>query len=93
MFPKEPVKALFKEGHFINWGADPFARMGYSYNQVGSEKQRQVLAQPVEDKLFFAGEATHKIYPATVHGAMLSGVRVAKQINSVFRKHARKHKR
>jgi len=29
---------------------------------------------------FFAGEATHRQYPATVHGAYLSGVRAAQEV-------------
>jgi monoamine oxidase len=53
----------------------------YSYIPVGvSPADRQTLAQPVGRRLFFAGEATSGEYPATVHGAYLSGVREAKRI-------------
>jgi hypothetical protein len=38
------------------------------------------LAQPVADKLFFAGEATHDRDPATLHGTYLSGIREARRI-------------
>jgi monoamine oxidase len=38
------------------------------------------LAQPVADRLFFAGEATHRDHPSTVHGAYLSGLRAAEAI-------------
>ena len=85
MFPKASVTTLFEKGYFVNWGADPYALMGYSYNAVGSYKQRQALAKPVGATLFFAGEATHHIYPATVHGAILSGLRAAKQVHKMVK--------
>jgi len=34
----------------------------------------------VEDRLFFAGEATSRDYEATVHGAYRSGLRAAEEI-------------
>lgn len=40
----------------------------------------KALAQPVGNSLHFAGEATSLKYPATVHGAWLSGIREAKMI-------------
>ncbi|HMQ50489.1 MAG TPA: FAD-dependent oxidoreductase [Anaerolineae bacterium] len=63
------------------WATDPFAYGSYSYLPPGaSPADRQTLARPVAERLFFAGEATSSDYPATVHGAYLSGVRAAKQI-------------
>ena len=41
---------------------------------------RDHLAQPVDGRLFFAGEATNRQYFGTVHGAYLSGVRAAKEL-------------
>ena len=41
------------------------------------------LAAPVEDRLFFAGEATNRAYRATVHGAYLSGIREAERIGAL----------
>ena len=38
------------------------------------------LAAPVADRLFFAGEATYRERPSTVHGAYLSGLRAAEVI-------------
>ena len=40
------------------WGADPFARGAYSHALPGHAGKRAVLAAPVDDRLFFAGEAT-----------------------------------
>jgi len=39
-----------------------------------------VLARPFDDRLFFAGEATHGSYFSTAHGAHDSGVRAAEQV-------------
>ena len=63
------------------WATDPFAFGSYSFNAVGASwKTREQLAQPVADRLFFAGEATSVEYPSTVHGAYLSGIREAERI-------------
>ena len=68
------------EGHFVAWGTDPYAKMGYSHVPVGAVGQREVLARSVENVLFFAGEATHTIRAATVHGALESGLAAAEEI-------------
>ena len=38
------------------------------------------FAEPVANTLFFAGEATHRDDPASVHGAWWSGLRAAKEV-------------
>lgn len=63
------------------WGSDPFAWGSYSSPGIGSSNaDRRTLAEPIANRLFFAGEATIPDYSATVHGAYLSGQRAAKQI-------------
>jgi monoamine oxidase len=59
------------------WGQDPFARGSYSYAVPGHADDRALLAAPVEDRIFFAGEATSRADYSTAHGAYMSGVRVA----------------
>ncbi|MGU3410561.1 flavin monoamine oxidase family protein [Microbacterium sp. M1A1_1b] len=59
------------------WAADPFARGSYSYLHVGaSTEDLDLLGSPV-GRVQLAGEATWGEDPATVHGALRSGLRAA----------------
>ena len=63
------------------WAQDPFSCGSYSYGKVGSSlADRARLAEPVDGRLFFAGEATHPHYTGTVHGAYETGIRAAKEV-------------
>jgi monoamine oxidase len=67
-----------------SWSTDPWARGSYSYLPVGATPAlRAVLAQPINDQLFFAGEATSSDAPATVHGALASGQRATQEVLDV----------
>jgi monoamine oxidase len=64
-----------------DWAADPLARGAYSYVRVGGIEAQAALARPIEDTLFFAGEATELSgNQATVHGALLTGERAADEV-------------
>lgn len=63
------------------WYTDPFARGSYSYVPVGASlADVDQLAQPVGERLLFAGEATVREYYGTVAAAMISGLREAKRL-------------
>ena len=63
------------------WTNDPFARGCYAYIACGSHpRDIRTLAEPVGDRLFFAGEATSSDHWGTVHGAYLSGLRAAAEV-------------
>ncbi|MGI0479248.1 flavin monoamine oxidase family protein [Geminocystis sp. CENA526] len=63
------------------WSQDAFSFGSYSYYAINSTpNHRQELAKPINQQVFFAGEATSVDYPATVHGAYLSGLRVSQEI-------------
>jgi len=70
------------KGHLVTrWGQDPYSLGSYSYVPVGAKQSlRRVIGTPVENRVFFAGEATSQFFPSTVHGAFLSGVRAAYEI-------------
>jgi monoamine oxidase len=63
-----------------DWQADPFARGGYSYVKVGGTGAREKLAAPLDETLYFAGEATDTEQSGTVGGALASGMRAAREI-------------
>lgn len=77
------VTDLLVSGQFVNWGADPYSKMGYSFGTVGSAGMREVLAAPLDNRLYFAGEACNPIRPQTVHGAMETGIQAAQQIHAI----------
>jgi monoamine oxidase len=62
------------------WAHDPFARGSYSHALPGHAGNRAVLASPVDNRLFFAGEATSPNFFSTAHGARDSGERAAGEI-------------
>ena len=75
------LQNILEEAHFHDWQADPFSRGAYSYGKVGANEAQQVLTEPIQDTLYFAGEATDTTgNNGTVHGAIASGYRAAKQI-------------
>ncbi len=59
------------------WRADPFARGSYSYARPGHADDRAILAAPIDDRLFFAGEACSPNFFSTAHGAYETGLRAA----------------
>jgi monoamine oxidase len=70
----------FERAVMHDWNHDPFARGAYSYVAVGGGNARGELAAPVDDTLFFAGEATSNDgQGGTVNGALETGERAARE--------------
>ena len=64
-----------------NWLTDPLARGSFSYAAVGATPEHRVaLSQPIDERVFFAGEATAVEEPGTVQGARASGLLAASQV-------------
>jgi len=70
------------------WGADPFSLGSYSYAQPGFADCRQELAAPVDERLFFAGEACSTEDFSTAHGAWHTGVRAAGEVMAARKRNA-----
>lgn len=75
------LKDLLVACHRHDWWCDPFSRGAYSYTPAQMENMAAKLAEPIQATLFFAGEATDpEGEQGTVHGALTSGRRAAKQM-------------
>lgn len=76
-----PLRRIFgedipnpKRTHATKWNVDEFSYGIYSFNKVGhSPSFRKRLKEPIDDKIFFAGEATSSKFWGTLHGAYYSG--------------------
>ncbi len=69
-----------QNAYFHDWTADPHTRGAYSWAPEGASEAYAALAEPVERTLFVAGEHTDITgHPGTVHGALGSGLRSARQ--------------
>jgi len=80
-FEKSEMEELLENSYFHDWQRDPYSRGAYSYARVGGAKASRALGAPVDDTLFFAGEATDVSgHNGTVHGAIASGKRAAAEI-------------
>jgi len=67
------------------WASDEFARGSYSYALPGHAGDRAVLAAPIDDRLFFAGEACSPDNFSTAHGGFLSGRDAADRIAATLK--------
>ncbi len=62
------------------WTTEPWTLGSYSCALPGQAHQRKQLAIPLDEKVFFAGEATTISDHSCCHGAFSSGIRAAKEI-------------
>ena len=78
-----------------HWEREPFYLGTHSYQSIRSKSNDyEIIAEPISinsnhhhqniPRLFFAGEHTSIEYPATVHGAFLSGLRAATEVANCF---------
>jgi monoamine oxidase len=66
------------------WLQDSWARGSYSYALPGHANDRATLSAPVDNRLFFAGEACSPNFFSTAHGAYMSGVAAAEAVLASF---------
>lgn len=71
------MKKRLKFAACSSWALDEFALGSYSHALPGYSDQRAVLAAPVEERIFFAGEAVSKHDFSTAHGAWRTGISAA----------------
>ena len=69
----------------INWLNQRYIKGGYSYNTLQSEKAKEILSAPVNNTIYFAGEAiSNSESKGTVESALQSGHDTAKMIIGHF---------
>jgi monoamine oxidase len=67
--------------YVFNWGNDPFTLGSYSFPAIGSNEARKLLSNPVDNTLFFSGEALYEgSFGGSVEAALASGSDVAKKL-------------
>lgn len=81
IFGEKKASGTLEKFYTMDWLKDPFTAGAYSFPSAGSEEAREILAKAINQKLFFAGEATHTGgHFATVHGALETGYRAALEV-------------
>lgn len=66
------------------WATDPFSRGAVSFTRIGVQPDaRERLAEPIQERLFFAGEATDADAPGTLRGAIRSGESAAVRVRAL----------
>ncbi|HEX5235481.1 MAG TPA: NAD(P)/FAD-dependent oxidoreductase [Silvibacterium sp.] len=81
IFEREDPESLLLSWHTHDWQRDRLVRGAYSYAPADAVRASNALAEPVEETLYFAGEHTDTTgHWGTVHAALRSGLRVAREI-------------
>ncbi|WP_425045800.1 flavin monoamine oxidase family protein [Primorskyibacter sp. S87] len=78
-FGNDINKSILRTGQ-TSWRSNSHALGSYSYARPGGTWARCALAEPIGNKIIFAGEATMSNSYSTVHGAYLSGKEAASQV-------------
>jgi monoamine oxidase len=69
----------------FNWTNDPFTRGSYSYSTLATKTAREILLQPEEETIYFAGEGLYNgPEMGTVEAALTSGLEVAQTIKASY---------
>jgi monoamine oxidase len=79
--PDNIVRSKIRAAKVVNWVNDPFAKGAYAYKTVETPQVIDLLSQPVENTIYFAGEAYyHGPEMGTVEAALVTGEEVAKKM-------------
>ena len=75
------LRSMVYRAHTHDWQADVYSLGAYSYAKVGGLGAAKELAASIDGTMFFAGEATEwQGHNGTVHGAIATGKRVAREV-------------
>jgi monoamine oxidase len=83
MISKDVLKEEVVISEVVNWSGDPFAKGAYSYTTFRTGDAPKQLSEPIDNAIFFAGEAlVSGAGTSTVEGALGSGLETAQKILS-----------
>lgn len=86
IFGEQVASRSLLDVYVANWGREPYFRGLYSFPTPHTQGLREKLAEPINEKLYFAGEAVHSGGACgTVHGALETGETVAQQVINVIK--------
>ena len=71
------VKRAVQRTHATRWTQEPWVLGAFSAAAPGGQWARRTLSEPLEERLWFAGEAAHETLWGTVAGAWEAGERAA----------------
>lgn len=79
--PIDELKQNLRDSKIANWQKNERVQGGYSYSIPGTAQSRMLLNTPVENTVYFAGEALYDgLHPGTVEAAITSGMFTANKI-------------
>jgi monoamine oxidase len=75
------LQSEIRAAKVVNWTTDQFSLGAYAYKTLNTSKALDIIAVPVEDTIFFAGEALYDgAEMGTVEAALASGKLTAEKI-------------
>jgi len=78
---KDDLRNAFLGGLVVDWGAVPYIWGGYACTHMNEDMNaRKILSTPIQNQVFFCGEAVNEFQFMTGHGAYDSGIRAASQV-------------
>ena len=92
VFKGVALETLLEAAYVHDWQRDPYARGAYAWVMAGAAGARRALAAPLQNTLFFGGEAAdYQGEAGTVAGALQSGLRAARELLEAARPRARRN--
>ncbi|EAS03643.1 flavin containing family amine oxidase (macronuclear) [Tetrahymena thermophila SB210] len=79
------VEELFEDYIWTDYTTTKYIEGNYTYPALNLGSYREILAQPIGQQIFFAGEASNPTYFATINGALDTGSREAERIIAIYK--------
>jgi len=77
----DEIRQHLRHIYIADWVQDPYAHGAYAYSTVNTQKARKLLMTPIDNTIYFAGEAMYEgAAMGTVEAALASGKNTANVI-------------